>query len=400
MESLPAPVLVAAVGTVAATLLLFLAEQVVNSIRRRGDRPALEAVVHRSRWPVRVTIFAFVAAVTLVSLDDAPDGPARTVARLVVVVCLVWVMSSVAHVVEDLAAQKLDLSKHDNRRVRRARTQLAMVRRVAQLVIVVVGLTALVASWPEGRALGASMLASAGLIGLVAGLAAQSTLANVFAGLQLTFTDALRIDDVVVVEGEWGKIEEITLTYIVVAIWDDRRLVLPSSYFVSNPFQHWTRTRSELLGSTVMRFDYTIDAAAMRAELERFLSTCEWYDGRGWALQVIDDDGTTVAVRALATAVDGPQAWELRCAIREHMLAWVAEHQPSAFPLRRVVVPDTGHAPDRAPDRRHATDRHAPDREGADQRGAAPRGDGPLDGTGPYVPAAAVINAASGGATD
>ncbi|MDY7105318.1 MAG: mechanosensitive ion channel family protein [Actinomycetota bacterium] len=337
MESLPTPLIVAAVGTVTAGVLLFLAEQVVNAVRRRRHRPALEAVVHRSRWPVRIATFALVASATLVAVEVAwTDG----VARVLTVASLVWVASSVAHVVEDLAAHKLDLSKDDNRRERRARTQLAMVRRVGQLIISVVGITVLVASWPEGRTLGASMLASAGLIGLVAGLAAQSTLSNVFAGLQLTFTDALRIDDVVVVEGEWGKIEEITLTYIVVAIWDDRRLVLPSSYFVSNPFQHWTRTRSQLLGSTVMRFDYTIDAAAMRAELERFLPTCRWYDGRGWALQVIDDDGTTVHVRALATAVDGPQAWELRCAIREHMLTWVAEHQPDAFPRRRVVAPE------------------------------------------------------------
>ena len=347
MDALPTPVLVAAIGAVTALAAATGTELLLALLRRKGRRPTLETIARRVRWPWRLFLLALVVAATVAAIDeqafDRPQpwlGPVTVAARVLVVVAVMAIALSGVRAMEDMAARKLPLSSGNNRRARRAMTQLAMVRRVAQLVIVVVGSTILLASWQEGRTLGTSLLASAGLVGLAAGLAAQSTLANVLAGLQLTFTDALRIDDVVVVEGEWGRIEEITLTYIVVAIWDDRRLVLPSSYFVSTPFQHWTRTESRLLGSTVMRFDYTVDVAAMRRELERFLPTCEWYDGRGWALQAIDDDGETVQIRALATSVDGPAAWELRCAIREHLLAWVRDHQPGALPRRRLVGVD------------------------------------------------------------
>jgi small-conductance mechanosensitive channel len=189
------------------------------------------------------------------------------------------------------------------------------------------------------RTLGASLLASAGVAGIVGGLAAQSTLGNVFAGLQLAFTDALRFDDVVVVEGEWGRIEELTLTYVVVHLWDERRLVLPTSYFTTKPFQNWTRTGSRVLGTALLHLDYSAPVDALRAEAERILSASTHWDRRDWALQVVDTTETTMVVRVLASAVDADHAYELRCELREKLLAYVTEHHPSALPRTRVSAP-------------------------------------------------------------
>jgi hypothetical protein len=184
------------------------------------------------------------------------------------------------------------------------------------------------------------VLASAGLVSIVAGLAAQSTLANVFAGMQIAFSDAVRVDDVVIVEGEWGRIEEITLTYVVVHIWDDRRMVLPSTYFTSQPFQNWTRRNSELLGSVEFDLDWRVTPGEMRAELERILARTDLWDGRTSVLQVTDAVGGYVRVRILVTAIDAPTLFDLRCYIREEMVAWLYRSSPQSIPRARVRMVD------------------------------------------------------------
>ena len=194
-----------------------------------------------------------------------------------------------------------------------------------------VALGAALLSFPGVRAVGASLLASAGLISVVAALAAQSTLANVFAGIQLAFSDAIRLDDVVIAEEEWGWIEEITLSYVVVRLWDDRRMVLPSTYFTSTPFQNWTRRNSELLGAVELDVDWGVDVGAMRAELERVVGDTELWDGRTQVLQVTDAVGGVVRVRALVTAVDAGTLFDLRCHVREQLVSWV-QRQDDARP--------------------------------------------------------------------
>ena len=171
-------------------------------------------------------------------------------------------------------------------------------------------------------------------------ISAQSTLANVFAGIQLAFSDAIRVDDVVIAEKEWGRIEEITLTYVVVHIWDDRRMVLPSTYFTSTPFENWTRSSSELLGSIEIDLDWRVSPVAMRAELERILARTEIWDGRASVLQVTDAVGGFVRVRILVTAVDAPTLFDLRCFVREQMVEWLQTQDPAAIPRTRVQMVD------------------------------------------------------------
>jgi hypothetical protein len=203
-------------------------------------------------------------------------------------------------------------------------------------VILIVGIASILLTFPGVQAVGASVLASAGLVSIVAGLAAQSTLANVFAGVQLAFSDAIRVDDVVIAQAEWGRIEEITLTYVVVHIWDDRRLVLPSTYFTSTPFENWTRHSSQLLGSVEFDLDWRVSPAQMRAHLAEILAKTKLWDGRTGVLQVTDAIAGYVRIRILVTAIDAPTLFDLRCFVREDMIEWLHTHDPAALPRTRI----------------------------------------------------------------
>jgi small-conductance mechanosensitive channel len=224
----------------------------------------------------------------------------------------------------------------DNRLRRRLQTQLIVVRRLASVVIVIIGIASILLTFPGVQAVGASVLASAGVLSIVAGLAAQSALANVFAGVQLAFSDAIRVDDVVIADKEWGRIEEITLTYVVVRIWDDRRLVLPSTYFTTTPFENWTRHSSELLGSVEFDLDWRVSPTQMRERLDAILAGTQLWDGRTGVLQVTDAVGGFVRIRILVTAVDAPTLFDLRCHVREQMVEWLHTKDPAALPRTRI----------------------------------------------------------------
>ena len=218
-----------------------------------------------------------------------------------------WLVAVAVFAAADLALARYDVDVADNRHARRVRTQISLLRRLTVAVIGVLAVAAMLLTFPSARAAGASLLASAGLISIVAGLAAQTSLANVFAGLQLAFTDAIRVDDVVVVEEEWGRIEEITLTYVVVHIWDDRRLILPSTYFTTTPFENWTRRESAVLGTVELDVDWSVPVDAMRTELDRLLADDPLWDRRVGVLQVTDAVGSVVRVRALLSARTRPR---------------------------------------------------------------------------------------------
>jgi hypothetical protein len=283
-------------------------------------------------------------AVTLV-LDSARgagewrDAVVRVLA-LALIAAVAWLVSVGAFVLEDLALARYRVDVEDNRHARRVRTQVSLVRRLTVAVIAVLAVAGMLLTFPAARAAGTSIFASAGVLSVVAGLAAQTSLANVFAGLQLAFTDAIRVDDVVVIEEEWGRIEEITLTYVVVHIWDDRRMVLPSTYFTTTPFQNWTRTEAALLGSVELDVDWSAPFDEMRAELDRLLAADELWDGRVKVLQVTDAVGALVRVRVLVSAKDGPTLFDLRCHVREGLVGWLQREHPAALPtVRNIGVP-------------------------------------------------------------
>jgi small-conductance mechanosensitive channel len=193
-------------------------------------------------------------------------------------------------------------------------------------------------SFEQIRQLGTAILASAGVLGIIIGFAAQRTISTLLAGLQIAITQPFRIDDVVIVEGEWGRIEEIALTYVVVRIWDLRRLVLPTSYFLEKPFENWTRESADILGTVYLYADYTVPVQEVKEELHRVLKSSEHWDGKVWNLQVTDMTEHTVQLRALMSAQDASAAWNLRCEVREKLLHFVQSRHPNALPKIRAEL--------------------------------------------------------------
>lgn len=324
--SLPAFVAptLAVIGCVAGAFVL--AAIISALFRRIARRWSLAGdLSRRALRPLRA-VLVLVAAWTALRLwvEAEPwTAGAEHALTIALIIAVAWLVASIVIGVEDALAASFRIDVPDNRHARRIRTQVQVVRRVTVATLVIVAAAAILLTFPGMRTFGASMLASAGLASIVAGLAAQSTLANVFAGMQLAFTDAIRVDDVVIVEGEWGKIEEITMTYVVVHIWDSRRMILPSTYFTSTPFQNWTRRDAELLGTVELDVDWTVPVDAMRIEMQRLLESTDLWDRRVSVLQVTDAKDGLVQVRALASAADAPILFDLRCYLREGLVAWL-----------------------------------------------------------------------------
>ena len=229
----------------------------------------------------------------------------------------------------------------DNLKARQVNTQLLVIHRVLSAIILLVAISAILLSFEKARDIGLSLLASAGIAGIIIGLAAQKSLATLFAGIQLAITQPIRIDDVVIVENEWGRIEEITLTFVVVRIWDQRRLVVPITYFIERPFQNWTRTRADLLGSIYLYVDYKMPLRQLRSELERILKDSEYWDGRVAQINVTNMTEKSVELRALVSAEDSSKAWDLRCQVREGLLIYLQENFPESLPRIRLEQENT-----------------------------------------------------------
>jgi small-conductance mechanosensitive channel len=278
------------------------------------------------------------------NLSSGSSEIVHHVVTLALIASVTWLIIALSSVVEDVLIARIDIDVQDNRQARRVRTQIAVLRRVLDAVVVFLGITTALMTFPRVRTLGASFLASAGVLSVVIGIAAQATLANLLAGLQIAVTDPLRIDDVVVVEDEWGRVEEITLTYVVIRTWDNRRLILPVSWFTTNAFQNWTRHESRVLGSVVLHTDFTVPVGELREEMRRLVEESPLWDGRDWVLQVIDTTPTTMVLRGLMSSFDAPTNWDLRCEVREKLLAFLQARYPESLPrVRAEVAQEDGH---------------------------------------------------------
>src|SRR5215207_653552 len=299
----PAMPFIAVTLAVAAGLVLsWLLRKLVLRLNRK--RPELQATSRVARQPLRLAL-CLIGVRTALGLTATNESwlPAVDHLLLIALICsLAWLGVAVLLIVEAVVLGRYSVDVADNRRARRLRTQMILARRIGVALVVVLAVGSVMLTFPAIQALGAGLLASAGVISIVAGLAAQTSLVNVFAGMQLAFTDAIRVDDVVVVQKEWGRIEEITLTYVVVHIWDDRRLILPSTYFTTTPFENWTRRQSEVMGTVEFDLDWRAPVEAMRAELRKVLDGTELWDKRVGILQVTDATNGFVRVRVLVSA--------------------------------------------------------------------------------------------------
>lgn len=330
-----------AIFAVSAILIALIVTAIIAlAARPLLHRGHLTDFVPRLRRPFRVLLLVVLLWIAVAA--SFPYAPAREgvdqVMKIATILSGAWFFGSALLFLEDQGIRRYDTAKIDNRRARRARTQALILRRLTVAVIVLIAVGAVLLTFPAVRAVGTSVLASAGLASVIAGLAAQSTLANLFAGLQLAFSDAIRVDDVVVVDQQWGRIEEVTLSYVVVHLYDDRRLVLPSTFFTAQPFENWTRSSSQLLGAVEFDLDWRMPPAQMRDQLAAILQHATSWDGRTQVLQLTDAQGGYVHVRILVSAKDAPSLWDVRCFVREEMVRWLQEKHPYALPRQRVEV--------------------------------------------------------------
>ncbi|MEU3397300.1 mechanosensitive ion channel family protein [Streptomyces filamentosus] len=323
-----------------------VADLVVRRVGERRPGTPLWGLLRRCRTPLFVLSFTVLLGWAVRFTDWAPARDHAELVDRVRALCLIgsgaWLTVRVVSAVVESSYARYAGRSQDRARVRRVRTQVTLLTRVVSVVIGVIACAVALVTFPSFRALGTSLLASAGIIGIVAGVAAQSTLGNLFAGFQIAFGDMVRIGDTVVVDGEWGLVEEVTLTFLTVRTWDERRVTLPVSYFTSRPFENWSRGGAEMTGTVFLHCDHTTPVPLLRAHLRGFLDECSGWDGRGWDLSVTDTSPTGITVRALVTAKDPDELWTVRCAVREELVRWLAEEHPAALP--KVV---TGQAPER-----------------------------------------------------
>ena len=293
--------------------------------------------------PARAVFFLTCAVIMLPVIPDLPayvTGIIRQGIIMAIIVSLGWFAVGCVYVFQDFMLRKYDLSAENNIRARRVHTQFQLFRRMLISFIVVITIGALLWSFDDPRIwhYGSGLLASAGIASLILATAAKSTAANLLAGLQIAFTEPIRIDDVVVIQGEWGRIEEINSAYVVVRIWDLRRLIVPLSYFIENSFQNWTRESSEIMGTAFLYVDYSIPVEELRAELQRIAEGSPLWDRKVCGLQVTNLTDRSMELRCLVSSRNSGDNFDLRCLVREQMTAYIQQHYPNTFPTARFTA--------------------------------------------------------------
>ena len=333
------PLVGAFVGIVLSVLLSALARKALSKAATASS------ILARVRRPGHFTFAAWGAwaglGIALVNphLSDWNGTSITTflmhVLLIVALACLTWMAYAAAWVFEDAAKARQD---SDQGRSRRFETQAQVLRRLTQSIVVVVGAVAIIGTFEVARQAMTTVLASAGVISVIAGLAAQQTLGNVFAGLQLAFTDAIRVGDVVVAgdKHETGSVEEITLSYVVVRIWDERRLIIPCRYFTQTPFENWTRRAAAQLGTVELKLDWSAPMTLIRTKVEQLLTSTDLWDGRTWGVQITDSDEYTVTVRVLVSAKNSGHLSDLRAFLREQLISWIVTEEPWARPAQHI----------------------------------------------------------------
>ena len=341
------PWLTVALAGALAVALALLAHALAFAALRRLTKFSVTAstLVEYTSAPARAVLPLFALHVVI---GGAPEdlrflGLAREVLALSLIAAFTWLGLRAASGLAQAVIRLHPSDAVDNLHARGVQTQTRVLARTVMFFIILIGTASALMTFPAMRQIGTSLLASAGVAGLVAGIAARPVLGNLISGLQIALSQPIRLDDVVIMEGEWGRIEEITSTYVVVKIWDERRLVVPLQWVIEHPFQNWTRTGSQLLGSVFLWVDYRVPLAPLRAELERLCGADPDWDGRVVGLQVVEASERGIQLRALMSAADAPKAWDLRCRVREALIDFLQRECPEALPRLRAEIDRPDH---------------------------------------------------------
>ncbi len=331
---------------------------IVQTMRQTiGARhPRVRALLTNSKGPLRLglMVLALSIAVRVAPISSETADVLGGILNVTFIALLGWIALTAVQIMSQVYLQQFRLDIEDNLLARKHVTQVRILKRATDVLIVIMTIGAALMSFEAVRQYGVSLFASAGVAGLAIGLAARPLLSNLIAGIQIAVTQPIRLDDVVIVEGEYGTVEEITTTFVVIKLWDWRRMVLPLSYFIEKPFQNWTRETSALIGSVFLYVDYGVPVAKLRERLEAVVRESPLWDGRVVALQVSDTKERTVEIRALVSAGSAPAAWDLRCEVREKLIAFLQQEYPEGLPRTRQEVVG-GFAGSSRADRDHPT---------------------------------------------
>jgi small-conductance mechanosensitive channel len=311
----------------------------INS-KKEGHFSLFRSILYRLNKPFTwfLPLFTLNLVLPLMELTRRQYEILDKTTSILLIATFSFVLVAIVKIFEDLLYHVYDLNKADNLRERKIRTQIQFIRKIIIGVIVLLAVGAVLMTFSSLRRIGTGLLTGVGVSGIIVGFAAQRSLGNLLAGLQIAFTQPLRLDDALVVEGEFGKVEEITLTYVVLSLWDQRRFILPINYFLEKPFQNWTRTSSEILGTVFLHLDYTAPFEEIRKEFKRLLEASELWDKRVSGMQVTDSTENTVEVRLLVSAANSGNAFDLRCYIRENMISFIQRNYPGSLPKARSVI--------------------------------------------------------------
>ncbi len=323
-----------------SVIMLIVISKIAGAWAGQEAREFVSRLRVKLRLPV-ILLALFVSLVIPISFFDHQIRHTGYISHLISVMVIIFVsciLIQSVHLIKFFILRKFDIQDKDNLQARKVFTQFRVLENIVIFLIVLVGVSLVLMSFEGIRKIGVSLIASAGVAGIIIGFAAQRAIGTILAGIQIALSQPIRLDDVVIVENEWGRIEEINLTYVVVAIWDKRRLVLPTTYFIEKPFQNWTRTDADILGTVFIYADYTLPVDAVRKELDRILEGNPLWDGKVKVVQVTDATERTVELRALVSAADSPSAWDLRVYVRERLLAFLQEKYPHCLPRARVSL--------------------------------------------------------------
>lgn len=325
----------------------FLFFKILKRISKKSENPLLQHLWDKFKNPSLGLILTI--ALSVILLAFAPENTlvdmAMHLLKLLIIFFITWVVIRLIKLGRDIVLLRYDILEKDNLKARRVYTQFKILERILVFIVIVIAIAVALMTFEQIRSIGVSLFASAGVAGIILGFAAQKLIGNVLAGFQIALAQPIRIDDVVIVEKEWGWIEEITLTYVVVRIWDKRRLILPTTYFIEKPFQNWTRVSADILGTVFIYTDYTVPIDKLREELTRVLESDKNWDGKVNVLQVTDSTEKTMEIRALMSAVDSPSAWDLRVNVREKLIDFLQKNFPESLPKSRI---DIARDPDKA----------------------------------------------------
>lgn len=327
-------------AVVLGLLIHALVDQVLKRLATRSL--LIDRLVRYTRRVAQFLVPLLLVQLTLTRGEGTQEAWPRIVHLVGILIIMLFtaLLIRLVQAFADVVEARHPVTVTDNLQARSIQTQVRVLSRTVMFAIGVVGAGSVLMTFPNVRQVGASLLASAGVAGIVAGLAARPVLGNLIAGMQIALAQPIRIDDVLIVENEWGRVEEITSTYVVVRIWDERRLVVPLEYFIQKPFQNWTRRSSDILGSVFLWVDFRMPIEPLRQELKRVLDEAPEWDKRVWVLQVTDLTEQGVQLRALMSSADASRSWDLRCRVREALVAFIQANYPDLWPQTRAQLLD------------------------------------------------------------